>query len=247
MRIAILEDDITQSEMLRWVLESAGHKCLVFNTFKAFQAAMYRESYDLILLDWVLPDGNGPDVVVWIRKTLNNKVPVLFITAKTDEENIVEALDAGADDYMIKPIRRGELVARVAALLRRAYPELTAPEIFEISSLEFHPKFSTIVRNGKRITMTQKEFELALIFFRNLDKPLSRSHIQETVWGRDTDLPSRTMDTHVSRVRSKLALRPENGFKLTPIYGYGYKLEEIGADGRPRDMAKIKRLLEQEH
>eukprot|EP01030_Chromulinospumella_sphaerica_P012013 gene12013-11807_t len=164
MRIAILEDDLTQSEMLRWVLESVNHKCHCFATFKSFQTALYRDSFDLVLLDWVLPDSSGPKVMHWI--------------------------------------------------------------LFEITDLEFHPKFSTIVRHTKRVVMTQKEFDLALLLFRNLGKPLSRSHIQETVWGRDTDLPSRTMDTHISRVRSKLALRPEQGFRLTPVYGFGYKLEQ---------------------
>ncbi|GLR27340.1 response regulator transcription factor [Limnobacter litoralis] len=226
MRIVILEDDLSQSEMLRWVLEAAGHKCHTFGNFKIFQTALYRESFDLIVLDWVLPDSSGPSVLQWVRETLQLKVPVLFITSKMDEENIVQALEAGADDYMMKPIRRNELVARVNALLRRAYPELTAPEVFEISGLEFHPKFTTVLRYGKRVVLTQKEFDLCLLFFRNLGKPLSRSHIQESVWSKDTDLPSRTLDTHVSRVRSKLALRPENGFRLTPVYGYGYKLEE---------------------
>lgn len=240
MRIAILEADLTQSEMLRWVLESVNHKCHAFATFKSFQTALYRDSFDLVLLDWVLPDSSGIKVMNWIRDTLQIRVPVLFITSKTDEESIVEALNAGADDYMIKPIRRGELIARVNALLRRAYPELTAPEIFEISGLEFHPKFTTVIRHTKRVVMTQKEFDLALLLFRNMGKPLSRSHIQESVWGRDTDLPSRTMDTHISRVRSKLALRPEQGFRLTPVYGFGYKIEQIGQESAPGDPAKIK-------
>lgn len=245
MRIAILEDDPTQSEMLRWVLESVNHKCHIFGNYRSFQTGMYRESYDLVLLDWVLPDSNGPVVLTWLRETLNSKVPVLFITGKTDEESIVEALNAGADDYMIKPVRRGELVARVNALLRRTYPEQTAPEVFTIADLEFHPKFTTIVRHTRRTIMTQKEFDLALLFFRNLGKPLSRSHIQESVWGRDTDLPSRTMDTHVSRVRSKLALRPEHGFKLTPVYGFGYKLEQVDGTGRPKDIDTIRLQLQQ--
>lgn len=243
MRIAILEDDPTQSEMLRWVLESVNHKCHCFSTFKSFQAALYRDSFDLVLLDWVLPDSTGPRVMTWIRETLHIKVPVLFITSKTDEENIVEALNAGADDYMIKPIRRGELVARANALLRRAYPELTAPEVFTIADVEFHPKFTTIIRHAKRMVMTQKEFDLALLLFRNLGKPLSRSHIQETVWGRDTDLPSRTMDTHISRVRSKLILRPEEGFRLTPVYGFGYKLEQVDHDGKAADLEKVRKQL----
>ena len=112
MRIAILEDDLTQSEMLRWVLETANHKCYPFATFKSFQTALYRDSFDLVLLDWVLPDSSGPRVMQWIRDTLHIKVPVLFITSKTDEENIVEALNAGADDYMMNPFDRTILEAK---------------------------------------------------------------------------------------------------------------------------------------
>ncbi len=247
MRIAILEDDATQSEMLRWVLESVHHKCYSFNSFKSFQTTLFRDSFDLVLLDWVLPDSTGPEVMHWIRENQHIKVPVLFITAKTDEEDIVQALNAGADDYMIKPIRRSELVARVNALLRRAYPELTAPEIFNIANVEFHPKFSTIVRNSKRVVMTQKEFDLALLLFRNLGKPLSRAHIQESVWGRDTDLPSRTMDTHISRVRSKLTLRPEQGFRLAPVYGFGYKLEQVNQDDKTNSDTTIEQEALENH
>ena len=94
--------------------------------------------------------------------------------------------------------------------------------------------------------MTHKEFDLALLLFRNLGKPLSRLHIQESVWGHETDLPSRTMDTHVSRVRSKLSLRPELGFRLDPVYGFGYKLETIDSCSHPSGHERIKRLLHEQ-
>ena len=230
MRIALVDDDPTQLEMMRWVLSAVGHHCHTYATAKAFQHDIRRESFDLIVLDWMLSDSDGVSVLRWIRETLDQKVPVLFATARTEEESIVTALSVGADDYMIKPLRRGELVARVSALLRRAYPENTAPEMVEIHGLQFEPKTTTVHVEGQRVVLTHKEFDLALLLFRNMGRPLSRSHIQESVWGYEESIPSRTMDTHVSRVRSKLGLRPEAGFRLAPVYSYGYRLERIESD-----------------
>jgi len=100
------------------------------------------------------------------------------------------------------------------------------------STLPEHPngmRFVLQLKDGSVIDVTQKEFYLALLFFRNIGRPLSRAYIHESVWVRETAVPSRTMDTHVSRVRNKLALRPENGFRLVPVYSYGYRLEKLGA------------------
>jgi DNA-binding response OmpR family regulator len=131
---------------------------------------------------------------------------------------------------MIKPLRGSELVARVQALLRRAYPEAVRDQItfgayrFETSRNEVH--FET--QQGPRVALlTQKEFDLAIMLFRNSGRPLSRSHIREVVWGRDIEIPSRTMDTHISRIRTKLEMRPEHGFRLVPVYSYGYRLDRV--------------------
>lgn len=237
MRIAILEEDPTQCDMLRWLLETAGHKCHPFGTWKTFQTGLYRDSFDLIVLEWMLPDQSGAHIVHWIRHTLHLSVPVLCISAHTDEETAVEALNSGADEFMCKPIRRNELVARVNALLRRAYPELNTHDVFHIAGMEFHPKLSTIVCRDTPQVFTQKEFDLALLLFQHLDKSISRSHIQEQVWGRGSDVPSRTLDTHISRVRTKLGLKPDNGFQLTPVYGFGYKLEKV-ANKEPKHAAR---------
>ena len=186
-----------------------------------------RESFDMLIIDWQVPDLSGADVLRWAREKLPAVLPVLFMTSRSGEDDIVAGLAAGADDYMIKPIRRGELVARVQALLRRAYPTQNTIEQIQFSHYIFEPRTGRLLDHGEPVELTQKEFDLALLLFRNLGRPLSRAYILEAVWSRDVEIPSRTMDTHVSRVRTKLKLRPENGFRLAPVYSYGYRLEQV--------------------
>ncbi|MBI1890147.1 MAG: response regulator transcription factor [Burkholderiales bacterium] len=228
MRIAVLDDDRSQTDLVCQVLKAAGHSCYPFENGKDMLAELRRESYDLLIIDWQLPDISGSEVLEWVREKLPPNLPVLFMTSRSSEDDIVQGLAAGADDYMIKPIRRGELLARVQALLRRAYPQQTSnADQLQFNQYVFEPRTGRLTAMGQSVDVTQKEFDLALLFFRNLGRPLSRAYILEAVWSRDVDIPSRTMDTHVSRVRSKLQLRPENGFKLAPVYSYGYRLEQI--------------------
>ncbi|AMP01766.1 transcriptional regulatory, C terminal family protein [Collimonas arenae] len=227
MRIAVLDDDPSQTDLVCQVLTSSGHTCHPFQSGKEILNQLRRESYDMLVLDWQVPDLSGPEVLRWVRDKLPKTIPVLFITSRSGEDDIVEGLAAGADDYMIKPIRRSELVARVQALLRRAYPIQNSSEQIVFNDYLFETRSGRLTLAGKPIEITQKEFDLALLFFRNLGRPLSRAYILEAVWSRDVDIPSRTMDTHVSRVRSKLQLRPENGYRLAPVYSYGYRLEQL--------------------
>jgi len=230
MRIAILDDDESQIELISHLLSKAGFNCHGFSAGKPLLKRLRRESFDLLILDWSVPDISGTEVLAWVRSNLPQRVPVLFVTGRTSENDIVAGLAAGADDYMIKPLRGSELVARVQALLRRAYPEAVRDQItfgayrFETSRNEVH--FET--QQGPRVALlTQKEFDLAIMLFRNSGRPLSRSHIREVVWGRDIEIPSRTMDTHISRIRTKLEMRPEHGFRLVPVYSYGYRLDRV--------------------
>jgi DNA-binding response OmpR family regulator len=117
----------------------------------------------------------------------------------------------------------------VQALLRRAYPSQNGAEQLQFGPYTFETRPGRLTMGGESIDVTHKEFNLALLFFRNLGRPLSRAYIHESIWVRETAVPSRTMDTHVSRVRNKLRLRPENGFRLVPVYSYGYRLEKLGA------------------
>lgn len=230
MRIASLDDDEGQLEQTRFALKTMGHECHTFLTAKQFQKMLLRESFDLLMVDWALPDSTGPEVVQWVRQHVKEMVPILFLTSRQDEAAIIEGLSAGADDFMVKPVRVGELSARVTALLRRSYAE---QELKDLSwgPYRFLPDQCAVEIDGKSVNLTKKEFELALFMFRNTGRLLSRAHLLESVWSPDHNdpqaLPSRTLDTHISKLRSLLGLQPERGFKLVSVYRQGYRLETL--------------------
>lgn len=228
MRIAVLDNDRSQADLICQVLTSAGHTCQTFDSGKDMLAQLRKDSFDMLVLDWQLGDMGGAEVLRRAKEKMSAATPMMFITSSSAEDDIVAGIAAGADDYMIKPLRRGELVARVQALLRRAYPTQNGAEQLQFGPYIFETRPGRLLMDGAVIEVTHKEFYLALLFFRNIGRPLSRAYIHEAVWIRETAVPSRTMDTHVSRVRNKLQLRPENGFRLVPVYSYGYRLEKLG-------------------
>ncbi|MDN4037199.1 response regulator transcription factor [Massilia sp. YIM B02443] len=229
MKIAVLEQDRQQADLICQVLSAAGHSCQHYDNARDLLAQLRKESTDMLVMDWGVPDMGAPEVLRRAKEKLASNAPTMFLVGGNAEDDIIAGVTAGADDYLIKPLRRGELVARVSALLRRAYPSQNSAEQLQFGPYTFETRPGRLLKDGAPIDVTQKEFSLALLFFRNIGRPLSRAYIHESVWVRDTDIPSRTMDTHVSRVRNKLHLRPENGFRLVPVYSYGYRLEKLGA------------------
>jgi DNA-binding response OmpR family regulator len=139
----------------------------------------------------------------------------------------VGLLNLGADDYVVKPVSAGVLLARVNSLLRRAYPSKLPAVKEAFGDFEFDRSLEQVILRGNLMELTAKEFALALLLFQHLGRPLSRAHMSEMVWKQASDIPTRTIDTHISTLRAKLDLRPESGYRLTPIYGYGYRLERI--------------------
>lgn len=228
MKIVVLDNDRSQTDLICQVLTSAGHVCHGFQTGKDLLSQLRKEEYDMLIFDWQVSDMGGAELMRKAREKLNENAPVLFMTTASGEDDIVAGLDAGAEDYMIKPLRRSEMVARVQALLRRAFPTQNGAEQLQFGQYVFETRPGRLLMDGNVLDVTHKEFYLALLFFRNIGRPLSRAYIHEAVWIRETDVPSRTMDTHVSRVRNKLQLKPENGFRLVPVYSYGYRLEKLG-------------------
>lgn len=229
LRIALLEDDAQLGQLMALWLEQAGYECQTFTTGQAFIKAMGRESFDLLIVDWMLPDINGDQVVQWVREHMDWPIPILFVTRRDSEDDIVRALELGADDYMSKPVGQKEMMARISALIRRANPVRDARGVLEVPPFVIDANRRAVLLNGEPLELTQKEFDLTLFLFRHAGRVLSRGHILESVWGRSPDLNTRTVDTHISRLRYKLHLTAETGWRLSAIYQHGYRLEPIEA------------------
>jgi two-component system, OmpR family, response regulator RegX3 len=228
VRIALLEDDQDQADLVHVWLTAAGHSCHCYALGKDLVREARRETFDMFLLDWEVPGMSGAEVLVWIRANIAEPVPVLFVTARQREEDIVHALANGADDYMVKPLGKLELLARIDALARRARPGQPAEEgVLEFGRLSVDCRSRQVRLDGEEVTMTQKDYELALFLLRNIGRLLSRGYILEAVWGQSADLNTRTVDTHISRIRGKLQLTPEYGWRLSAVYQHGYRLEQV--------------------
>ncbi|AAV89102.1 winged helix family two component transcriptional regulator [Zymomonas mobilis subsp. mobilis ZM4 = ATCC 31821] len=227
MRIALLDDDLETAAQLNAILTEAGYDCRSFHKGYALLRMLRSETVDLLLLDWNVPDFSGIEIIEWVNKHCDPKPPILLSTARTAAEDIVTGLNAGADDYLVKPVQPEILLARVKAVLRRSYPTPPSDGIEHYDDYTFDVSREQVSLGNTLIPMTSKEFTLSLLLFRNLHRPLSRGYIFETLWGRNPDLPTRTLDTHISKIRTKLNLRPENGYRLAPVYAYGYRLERL--------------------
>lgn len=237
-RIASLEDEAAQAALIRQVVNAAGHECTTFADGRHMMLALRDDTFDLLLLDWQLPGVSGREVLSWVRANLDRRLPAMFLTCRDAEADIVDGLAAGADDYMVKPIRPRELGARIEALLRRACPGHAGGEPLSIGAFAFDGGTRTVTRFGHPVSLTPKEFDLAMLLFRNEGRIVSRDHIVAAVWGRNIPPLSRTVDTHVSRVRSKLGLHAEHGVRLTPVYTHGYRLERLETLVRDRGLLR---------
>lgn len=228
MNIAILEDDLDQANLLAAWLQADEQTPDIYTTAESFKNGYVNHDYDLVILDWVLPESSGLDVLRWVRDTSEWNIPVLFLTQRDDESSIVKALEEGADDFLAKPVSRAITVARVRALGRRSTGgQNAANRVLEIDEFIINKAETTLYRNNEVIPMTEREFKLAVLFFSNIGRLLSRDFLLSNVWKVQQNLATRTVDTHISRVRQKLQLVPENNWQLKAIYQHGYRLERL--------------------
>ncbi|WP_293761586.1 response regulator transcription factor [uncultured Aquitalea sp.] len=229
MKIILLEDNEYLAAELKASLESHGHTVRHFAHGDHLLEAMPCEDCDIYLLDWQVPGKSGFEILLALRGEFHETAPIVFITSMSDEESAVAALSAGADDYCVKPVRINELLARMQALLRRSQKKKKEDVIEE--NYEFY-KFNTRAREASIresiIKLTEKEFELALFLFRNRELPLSRDYLMEKVWGKSSDILTRTVDVHVAWIRKKLRIGlADRPYQLQSIHGFGYRLTHV--------------------
>jgi len=225
--IGLLEDDQDQADLIGLWLKEAGYQVRWYADSKDFRRRLGAESIDLLLLDWNLGiQASGLQVLEWLRQSAHQKLPVVFLTARATEHDIVTALQAGADDYVIKPAKQGELLARLQSVLRRTGVATAAGSMAGgVEPYQINMERRRISLNAVPIELTDREFDLAAYLFRRSGRIVSREALLENVWILSGDVNTRTVDTHVSRLRKKLSLNGDNGWNLNAVYQHGYRLE----------------------
>lgn len=214
--ILIVEDDLAICDLIQMNLELVG-----YNTKKAYDGnialeKIKEETFDLIILDVMLPGIDGFEI---IKNIDTNKIPVIFLTAKTDLKDKLSGLKFGADDYLTKPFEPLELLARIESVLRRYKKN---EEVLEFKSIKLYQKQRTIFVDNEEVDLTLKEYELFLYLLKNKKIAVSRTQILEKIWGYDFEGETRTVDMHIQKLRKKLNLQDE----IKTVYKIGYRLEE---------------------
>jgi len=238
MRIAILDDEPVELGLLSSALGSYVLRdgtlpiCSQFSSSPELLRRLKRETFDLVILDWQVAEISGLQLLKWIKDHLIPAPPVIMLTSRTAEHDVVQALNAGAAEYISKPFRQAELLARLNNVLRQYKQDNEGAEaILTFGNIRFDLQEGLVTVNDAPVALTLREFNLALLVFRNQGRPLSRSYLYEHLWSRDEKLSSRTLDTHIYRIRNKLQLTSEFGWVLSTVYGYGYRLEALDSKG----------------
>lgn len=223
-RVLVVDDDTALAEMIGIVLRSEGFEAVFCERGDRALAAFRDASPDLVLLDLMLPGKDGIEVCREIRA--ESGVPIVMLTAKSDTIDVVFGLESGADDYIAKPFKPKELVARVRARLRtKADPE---PEKLQIADLEIDVAGHTVTRDGEEISLTPLEFDLLVALARKPWQVFSREVLLSTVWGYRHSADTRLVNVHVQRLRSKIERDPENPEIVLTVRGVGYRAGGAG-------------------
>jgi len=225
-RVLIVEDELPMRTALHDVLAREGYRVLTAADGRSGLGRALSEKPDLILLDLMLPRLDGYAVCAELRR-LANPVPILMLTAKGQIEDRVSGLDAGADDYLVKPCSTQELLARVRALLRRTHRQGHAPARLKLGHVEIDLARQTAVRQGKPIHLTAKEFAMLRLMAESGGEPVSRERFLDVVWGYTAFPTTRTVDNHIASLRGKIEPDPDRPRWLQTVHGVGYRLEAV--------------------
>lgn len=221
--VLIVEDESPILELLALNISQAGYNPLRAISAEHAEKLINEALPDIILLDWMLPGMSGIDFAKKLRSnTLTKTIPIIMLTARSDELDKVRGLEVGADDYITKPFSPRELNARIKAVLRRKAPELTE-DLLKINGLELNPVSHRVSGNNKPLEMGPTEFRLLHFFMSNPERVYSRSQLLDKVWGSQIFIEDRTVDVHIRRLRNILTKSQHEGLIQT-VRGSGYRL-----------------------
>jgi len=220
--ILVVDDEPAIRDMISTALDVAGYDCLQAENAQQAHGMIIDEKPDLVLLDWMMPGTSGIELIRRLqRDELTNNVPVIMLTAKAAEDNMVQGLEVGADDYITKPFSPRALIARINAVLRRAESELPQEPI-EVDQLLFDPISHRVTISDHPITMGPTEFKLLSFFLTHQERVYSRDQILDHVWGGNVYMDERTVDVHIRRLRKAISLEGHDRFIQT-VRGAGYR------------------------
>ena len=224
-RIYIAEDEKNIRETLQRFLENDGYEVCAFETGDALLGVFYKKRADLVILDIMMPVMDGLEVCKQVRKM--SDLPIIMLTAKDEDDDRILGLEIGADDYITKPFNSREVVARIKAVLRRAgaQEKQEGRSRVEYDGLTIDMEEYQVVAFGQKMTFTAKEMELLWCLATNPGKAFSRNQLLETIWGYSYYGDTRTVDTHIKRIRQKLNIPENSKWDITTIWGVGYKFE----------------------
>ena len=225
MYIGLLEDEPQLAHYVCEILESAGHTVSIFNNGADIVKAVGRDTIDLFVLDWRVPRMSGLEVLQHIRNVRGLTEPVLFLTSRTDEQDIAEALNAGADDYLPKPFEPRELLARIRAVLRRHAPgeaAETSHQTLKFGSLELDRDARTVSVRGQVCDLTAYQFDLLWVLAERAGRVLSRDQIMEAVRGKELEAFDRSIDVHMGRIRAAIEDDAKAPKRILTVRGVGY-------------------------
>ncbi len=227
--ILVVEDDANLAKLLKYNLEKAGYRCELAGSGEDAMVRMSERSFDLVLLDIMLPGMDGFEVCRKMRQhQLYREVPIVMLTAKGEEIDKVLGFELGIDDYVVKPFSPRELNLRIRAILKRdRRGKRDVQEIMKCDGLEVDIARHCVKLDGREITLTLMEFKLLVVLLRRRGQAQSRETLLSDVWDVDKSINTRTIDTHITRLRDKLG---ETGKLIKTVRGLGYKLEESGVD-----------------
>lgn len=223
MKIFVLEDDEAIGIGLSYTLENENYEVTLVKTVAEAKETVEKEKFDLYILDLTLPDGNGYEVCSLIKS--KGDLPVIFLTAYDDEINVVTGFDLGADDYISKPFRVRELLARIKSVLRR-YSKETADGIVKIGDLSVNTAEAKVMLNGVEIVLTAMEYRLLLSFVNNRGSVLTRRKLLEEIWDVDGDFVNdNTLTVYIKRLRDKIEEDPNDPQYIKTVRGLGYLMK----------------------